>query len=116
VTIINYRREGSMSVANQVKCARASFHVMRKAAEELQGQYAVEIGQKLWNIASVSAAHLDWENSYACISLALNLNCKVPFGSNKVFQLACQVNPYFAAFTREYLIRAFKPDLRIHTR
>ena len=36
VTVINYHRANSMSAANQVKCAKAQLHVMRKVAKPLE--------------------------------------------------------------------------------
>lgn len=112
ITVINYCRSNSMSSANQVKCVRAQFHVMKKAAEALEGRYAAEISERLWAIAGVSAAYLDWENADACVSLAVSLNGKVPEKASPIFSLFCSSNPYLAIRVREYLIRLFKPHLR----
>ncbi len=111
VTVINYCRGNSMSSTNQVRCARAQFHVMRKVSEALQGQYADEIAQRLWKIAGVSAAYLDWETTDACLALALELTEKIPEQSN-LFKLLCQISPYLGIRLRELLIRLFKPRFR----
>ncbi len=112
VTLINYCRANSMSSANQIKCARAQYHVMRKAAEALQGRYTHEISYRLWVIAGVSASYLDWENADACVSLALLLNCRTPKVTSLIFKFICYCNPYLAIRIREFLLRIVKPQLR----
>jgi glycosyltransferase involved in cell wall biosynthesis len=78
ITIINYYRSNSMSSANQIKCIKAKFHVMRKVSESLKGKYAEEITQNLWAIAGNAGAYLDWETADSCLQLALSLNNKPP--------------------------------------
>lgn len=116
ITIINYYRPNSMSAANQMKCIAASFHVSRKIAEALAGQYGGQynaaIAEKLWGIAGNAAAHLDWETADRCVHLALQLNGKTSDGMNPLFQRLCQINPYAAIRIREAMIRWFKPQLR----
>lgn len=112
VSVINYRVTNSMSSANQIKCTHAQFHVMKKAADALEGRYSLEISQRLWSIAGVSASYLDWHNADACISLALSLNCKTPEAKNLLFEFICRCNPHLAIRVREFLIRAIKPQLR----
>ncbi|QLE51301.1 glycosyltransferase family 2 protein [Nostoc sp. C057] len=112
ITIINYSRDNSMSSANQIKCAKAQFHVMQKVAESVQGQYSHEIAQKLWGIAAVAAAYLDWKTADKCVDLAMSLCSKVPNNFSASFRVLCNCNPYFAIRLREWLIRFFKPQLR----
>lgn len=112
VIVINYCRANSMSSANQIKCSKAQYHVMRKAAEALKGRYAKEISDKLWGIAAVSASYLDWENAEACVSLALSFNCRIPKGTSPIFKFLCYCNPYLAIRIREFLIRFLKPHSR----
>jgi glycosyltransferase involved in cell wall biosynthesis len=112
VTVINYCRTNSMSSANQIKCAKAQFEVMKKSAEALTDKYHTYIAERLWEIAGVSAAYLNWENADACVSLAVSLAGKVPQKSNRLFQNLCRVNPHLAIRTREYSIRSLKPNLR----
>lgn len=112
VTVINYRCSNSMSSANQIKCARSQFHVIKKSAQAFPGRYSEEISQKLWGLAGVSASYLDWENANACIALALSLNRKFPDQVSSLFKLICYFNPYLAIRVREYLIRLLKPSLR----
>jgi glycosyltransferase involved in cell wall biosynthesis len=110
VAIINYHRANSMSSANQVKCAKAQFQVMRKISELLVGQYSHEISERLWGIAGVSAAYLDWENADACVALARQLGISPKLST--FFQLLSDFNPYLAIRIRELLIRLFKRHLR----
>jgi glycosyltransferase involved in cell wall biosynthesis len=112
VTVINYRRTGSMSSANQTQCARAQYHVMRKAADVVGDRYAAEISEKLWCIATTSATFLDWENADACIALASKLKSNLPRNAGFLFDLLCRCNPYIALRIRELIIRIFKPGLR----
>jgi len=116
VTVINYRRSDSMSSANQVKCFRAQYHVMRKAAEAVGDNYAAEISQKLWRIATSSATYLDWQNTDACINLALKLDRGTPKVGGIGFLALSYINPGWAFRIREYLIRAIKPRLRSNQR
>ena len=113
VTVINYHRHNSMSSANQVKCARAQFHVMRKAADELSEKYWREISNRLWKIAGVSAAYLDWKNADACISVAIKLTQKKHLADSKLSNLIFKINPYIGIRIREWLIRLIKPKLRL---
>lgn len=112
VTVINYYRSNSMSSANQIKCCRAQFHVMRKISEALKGQYSPEIAKRLWEIASVSAAYLDWVNADKCINLAISINGRKTEELSFLFRTLCQVNPYLAIRVREKFIRLLKPQLR----
>ncbi|MBD2501513.1 glycosyltransferase family 2 protein [Anabaena azotica] len=115
ITIINYYRPNSMSSANQIKCAKAQYHVMRKVAASLSGRYAQEIAQRLWAIAGVSAAYLDWENADNCLHLATAVYSKSPNNLSVIFRFICNYNPYFAIRLREWLIRLLKPQLRQQT-
>jgi glycosyltransferase involved in cell wall biosynthesis len=115
ITVINYRRANSMSSLNQYKCARAQYHVMRKAAADLNGRYSGMIASRLWAIAGVSASSLDWQNADACVSLAVSLDGRIPPGCGLLFKALCSVNPHVAIRLREALIRALKPSLRRHT-
>ncbi|BAY33454.1 family 2 glycosyl transferase [Nostoc carneum NIES-2107] len=112
ITVINYYRANSMSSVNQIKCAKAQFNVMRKVAESLKGQYSYEIAQKLWGIAAVAAAYLDWDTADNCVNLAVSLHRKIPNNLSAWFRFICRYNPYVAIRVREWLIRFIKPQLR----
>ncbi|MBE9174993.1 hypothetical protein IQ225_06165, partial [Synechocystis salina LEGE 06155] len=112
ITIINYCRSKSMSASNQAKCAQAAYHVMRKAAESLEGRYSTDIARKLWGIAGVAGSYLDWETADSCVRLAVTLNGKTSDALSPGFQLICQLNPFLAIRLRETMIRLWKPQLR----
>lgn len=112
ITIINYYRSNSMSAANESKCIKAKFHVMRKVAESLKDQYAEEITQNLWWLSGSAASHLDWETADSCLQLALSLENKPPKKLSPLFRLLSSYNPYVAIRLREWLIRMLKPQLR----
>ncbi|MCF4967959.1 glycosyltransferase family 2 protein [Nostoc sp. CMAA1605] len=112
ITLINYYRANSMSSANQIKCLKAQFHVMRKISESLKGQYSDEIAQRLWAISGSCAAHLDWGTADACVNLAISINDKKPKNISNLFTILCIFNPFFAIRLREWLIRFLKPQLR----
>lgn len=112
VTIINYCRANSMSSGNLNKCLRSQYHVMAKVADQVSQRYRPDIAQRLWDIAAVSAAHSDWENADACVTLARRLAHPAPPSTSFWFQQICNVSPGFALRSREYLIRWLKPHLR----
>jgi glycosyltransferase involved in cell wall biosynthesis len=112
ISIINHRRGGSMSSANALACARAHFEVLRKTAERPGAvAYAREIAAKLWAVAGVLAAWLDWENADAAQSLAGRLDPSW-IGGSPGYQAMAAVSPALALRVRERMVRAFKPELR----
>ncbi len=113
ITVINYRCANSMSQANAVRCLRAQYQVMAKVAAALPGQYQSPVAQRLWEIAGVSAACSDWQNADACVTLARQLVAKPNVSQYQFFNQLCTFQPYLALRLREYLIRQFKPDLRL---
>jgi glycosyltransferase involved in cell wall biosynthesis len=112
VPVIHYRRGGSMSAHAHARCARAKYHVLRKAAEAGAGRYSAEIAARLWVTAAVSGTVLDWQTADACVSLARSLGSGSPAGSSRIFRLACRVAPRQAMRFREAWIRVFRPSLR----
>ena len=112
VVAMNYRLGGSMSQANQIKCARAHYYVLKKAAEKLDGKYAEEIAHKLWLLAGVSASYLDWDTADAAVRLAVQLRGRMPSEADWRLQGLCAINPRVALRIREFWIRLAKPRLR----
>ena len=113
VTVINHRRDASMSAANALKCLQAHYHVLRNTTA-LDGaeRYANEIAQKLWNAAGCLAAHLDWETADAAATLAVRLAGRSSAPARGVFAALCSGSPRLAIRVREGLIRTIKPGLR----
>lgn len=112
VTVINYRMGSSMSQSNQAKCAKARYHVLLKAAEQLNGKYSDEIVANLWPLAGVCGTYLDWETADAVVDLAVRLKGRVPPAGNLLFRALCLHDPHKAIRIRERWIRAVKPQLR----
>src|SRR5579863_1493510 len=112
-TVINYRRDDSMSAANALKCLQAHYHVLRKTAA-LQGseQYAREIARKLWIAVGGLTAHLDWRTAEEAARLAVRLGGPSSVPTSRLFKALCYASPPLAIRIREWLIRAFKPALR----
>jgi glycosyltransferase involved in cell wall biosynthesis len=114
VSIVNRRRGDSMSAANRLKCLRAQFHVMRRTANREGGsQYAVEISHRLWQIAEGLAAELDWHTADQAVKLATELAGLDGLPAGRAFKMLNLVSPKLAIRTREWIIRAAKPRLRI---
>ena len=112
VTVINYRRANSMSAANQVKCSRAHYEVLRKSAAKLDSKYADVLAEQLWRAAGVSATYLDWTTADMAAELAMSLKGRVPARADLLFKALCFVEPHLALRAREYLIRIVKPRYR----
>jgi glycosyltransferase involved in cell wall biosynthesis len=112
-SLINYRRDNSMSAANQLKCLRAQYHVLRRtAALEGAEQYAPDIARKLWMGVGCLTAYLDWQTADEAAKLAVRLAGRFSVPSGYLFRALCCVSPHLAIRVREWLIRAFKPAIR----
>lgn len=114
VTVINHRVRTSMSQANGGKCARAQYHVMRKAAEALPPEYDEVIADRLWSIAGVAGRYQEWDAADAAVGLAMRLAGRVPrpTAGSTVFRAAATVAPRAALRLREYAVRRLRPELR----
>jgi glycosyltransferase involved in cell wall biosynthesis len=112
ITIINYRRGNSMSATNQIKCIQAHFQVMQKVANFVGDRYGKEIAEKLWGLAGISAAYLDWHTTNQSIKLALELSKEIPNRYSPILQILWLIDPYLSIWLREILIRLIKPQLR----
>jgi glycosyltransferase involved in cell wall biosynthesis len=113
VLVINHRRAGSMSAANGANCAAAQYRVMRKAAEHPTGaRCAAEIAERLWRIAGVAAAYLDWSTADAAAALARRLSDAPPAGAGRLFASLCALSPPLALRARELGQRIARPVTR----
>lgn len=112
VTLINYRREGSMSRNNQVECMRARYHVLKKCARYNGDTHGATIAQELWESAGLLAAHLQWDLADKAARLAVQLNGRVPTHGGPFFTALGAIHPQMALRARESAIRFLKPDLR----
>jgi glycosyltransferase involved in cell wall biosynthesis len=112
VSLIMYRKSGSMSAANRVKCSRAQYHVLRKCADDVGSSHGADIAHHLWQVAGIAAAQDDWETADSCVALACRLHGRRPPAGDPLFRLLCAASPPGALRLRESLIRWFKPHLR----
>ena len=114
VTVINHRVRTSMSQANGGRCARAQYHVMRKASEALPKRYHGLIAERLWGIAGVAGQYLEWETADAAAALAACLGGRVPTpgAGSPAFRAVATLLPGAALRLREHAMRRFRPALR----
>ncbi len=77
VSIINLRRSGSMSSANQAKCVLARLALLRKTAPRLTPNYHLALADELWRTARHLAHHQRNELPDA-IALARQLGRRSP--------------------------------------
>jgi glycosyltransferase involved in cell wall biosynthesis len=114
VSVINYRRAGSMSAANALKCDHAHFHVMAKALKiDVENDYAAEIGGNLWALAGRLAALGDWAMANSALTLARQLTPPPAKAGSVLFRTTAAFWPMGALRAREAWIRAAKPQLRM---
>ncbi len=113
VSIINYRREGSMSAANQLKCLHSHLAVL-KATLHRPGadQYIAELAEKLWSVAGSLGANGAWKEADEAVMLAAKLAPPPKNSGSAWYRLMAKVNPNIALRMREAAIRLFKPHLR----
>lgn len=113
LSIINYRRGGSMSAANQLRCLQSHFAVMKRTlAYPDAGPYRGDIAAKLWAVAAGLASHSDWENARSALAIAANI-CGPPTTSGSpLFRMVARIDPQIALWLREHWVRIAKPQLR----
>jgi glycosyltransferase involved in cell wall biosynthesis len=112
VTCINYRYRESMSASNQLKCAQANFHVLEKTASSHGHIYPLELSKKIWACIAGLAAFQDWEYVKKALAISNDLGYRYSPDGSKAFQSLTRVNPFFAVWFREKMIRFLKPHLR----
>lgn len=113
ISIINYRRDGSMSAANQLKCLQSHLAVMcLTLAHPDAGPYREDIATKLWAVAGALAAYDDWGNARKAIVLANEIIPPPASAGSNMFRIIARSNPHIALRLREHWIRIAKPHLR----
>lgn len=114
VTVINYKREGSMSQAHQTECARSRYFVLKKSARHNGDTHGEVIANQLWKNAGILAAHRQWDLADDAVRLAVDLNGRLPPQEGAPFRILSALNPRLALRIREWAIRLMKPSLRSH--
>ncbi len=112
VTCINYAYTESMSASNVLKCTAAYLEVSKKAARVFGKSYPSSIAKGLWNNASTAASFQDWALVKENLRLAIRLNGRRPIDQSNWINVFSLIHPYFSYWSREKLIRLFKPGLR----
>lgn len=112
VTVINYRIGNSMSQGNLGKCIRAHFHVMRKAAAELDARHHPALAEELWKTAGMAASVSEWEAADEAARLAVELGQRVPTLGGGLYRALATLHGPTALRLRERLIRTLRPHLR----
>jgi glycosyltransferase involved in cell wall biosynthesis len=111
VTVVNYRRAGSMSAANAHRCLLAQMAVLEDTLALPGGaSYRAAIGAKLWHLAGLFAAEGDWRHADAAVTAAWRQNRLAP--GSRPFQVVGRVAPRLALRLREAAIRLLRPHLR----
>lgn len=113
VSLINYRRGNSMSSANEVKCARAHYNVLRRTLDLPESsRYHKEIALKLWSVAGLLGSLNDWATADDAVNLAARLAPPSPAAGSFWFRSLAQLSPVNALRLREYGIRTLRPRHR----
>lgn len=113
VAIVNHRRTGSMSSANGLKCAQAQFAVLRKTAQRPGAlAYRRELASRLWRVAGVLAAYLDWPTADEAVALASSLAPPSRADGSLPFRAMAWAAPRAAVRFREWRLRHRNPGLR----
>lgn len=112
ITCINYRYKASVSASNQLKCAQANYNVIAKTASTHGKKYPLELTRQLWLCIASLAAGQDWDRVKKAVALSKSLGYNYAPEGGGVFKTLTHIDPFFAVWTREKLIRLFKPGLR----
>jgi glycosyltransferase involved in cell wall biosynthesis len=113
ISIINYRRGGSMSGANQLKCFRAHLSVLKKTLKRPDAaSYRSELAEKFWNIAGLLGAYSAWQDADEAARIAATLAPPTKNAGGSWYRLIARLNPRLALRIREAAIRVIRPHLR----
>lgn len=114
VAVINYRRGGSMSAANQLACVKAHVAVMKKTLA-LPGAkpYETDISARLWLASGLLAAFGNWREADEATVLASRLSPEPPIVAGSVmFRGVARLFPRLAIRMREAVVKTFKRSSR----
>jgi len=114
ISIINYYIKNSMSQNNAQKCAIARYHVLKKISASHGNQYAKEISDQIWTCISSLSVFQEWGYIKKALAISECLGYPSSDTGSKLFNSLTKINPFFAVWLREKLIRLFKPHIRNH--
>ena len=117
LTCLNYRYGGSMSGANQQRCARAQVCVLEKTTGVLRSRdalapYAGDLAQKFWAAATFAAQAGAWDAAARAARAARDLGGRTPDAGSTAFRALATLHGPTALRLRERLIRTLRPHLR----
>ena len=120
LTCLNYRYGGSMSGANQQRCARAQVCVLEKTTGVLRSRgvlapYAADLAQKFWAAGAFTAQYGAWESAARAARAAHVLGGRTPEAGSLAFRALATLHGPTALRLREQLIRVLRPHLRATT-
>jgi glycosyltransferase involved in cell wall biosynthesis len=111
VSIVNFKIANSMSGSNGEKCALAQYHVLEKTASSALN-YHYQIAYRLWDIITSLGVYKNWIYVRKALLLSKQLGYRHSINGNSLFKLITIINPFFAIWFREQMIRIFKRKLR----
>lgn len=112
-TVVNYVRQGSMTTGNLAGANRAVLqHITNALMQPLTGPQTAAAEGRLWGLAGLAAAYLDWPTADRAARIALLRGVPLPPSTGRLFRILAPINVSFALRAREYLIRAFRPGMR----
>ncbi len=117
LTCLNYRYGGSMSAANQQRCARAQVRVLEKTTDVLRSRgfidrYAGDLAQRFWLAGTFAASVLEWDAATRAARTAAALGGRVPSDGSPIFRTLATIHGPAALRIREHAIRRLRPHLR----
>lgn len=112
VAIINYYVKDSMSQKNFLKCAKARYYVLEKVVKTHASIYPRELSKQLWDCAMFLAVGQDWKYVRKTIHLIKLTKVNHSKSHSILFDSLSTIDPFFALWIREKLIRLFKPKYR----
>lgn len=112
VSIINYAVQSSMSNKNQHNCAVSRYYVLERATQTAHAQFPREISEQLYNCIASLSVFEDWIIIKKALKLCKKLGYPHSSNGSEAFNLLTRLDPFFAVYFREKMIRLFKPYLR----
>lgn len=112
-TVVNYLRAGSMTTGNLAGANRAVLeHITRALNQNLTMEQLAAAEQRLWPLAGLAAAYLDWPTAEKAARLAQRRGVPCPPTTGRLFRTLAPINVVLALRVREFLIRALRPGAR----
>jgi hypothetical protein len=102
--IINFRREGSMSSANPIRCATARLALLTKTASKAPARVHADIGRQAWVCARQFASYQLPSNLSAAVRLARNLGVRAPPIEPRWLQICALIAPVTAFRARAWAV------------